>query len=105
MFITGKVPYAKTYNLIQAEDLNSYFGNLVSSPKNTHGLLIPHGPPTLDALTNLSVVTVDTVERHLTNLDGTKAGGPDDISPWILKAAAPSLVTSLTLLFNCSLRS
>lgn len=104
-FVTGKVPHAKTCNLIQAEDLNSYFGNLVSSPKNTHGLLIPHGPPTLDALTNFSVVTVDTVERHLTNLDGTKASGPDDISPWILKAAAPSLATSLTLLFNCSLRS
>ena len=41
-FVTGKAPHAKTYNRIQAEDLNSYFGNLVSSPKHTHGLLIPH---------------------------------------------------------------
>ena len=49
--------------------------------------------------------TEDAVSDLVTNLDASKATGPDDISARMLKETAPSIVYSLTKLFNLSLTS
>ncbi len=104
-YVTGKAPHSRTTHVVQADDLNSFFCKLVSSSKLHHCLETPCGPPVEDAMTNFTTVTVDIVEHHLANLDGAKSSGPDDIGPWLLKATAPALATSLSSLINCSLRS
>ena len=49
--------------------------------------------------------TEDAVLDLVTNLDASKATGPDDISARMLKETAPSIVFSLTKLLNLSLTS
>ena len=43
--------------------------------------------------------------RHLTNLNVKKATGADGISAKLLRMAAPGIATSLTKLFNYSLKT
>ena len=54
---------------------------------------------TLDSIT----VTEEKVLKHLKKLRVDKAGGPDDIHPYILKNLATTLAKPLTILFNISL--
>jgi len=49
-------------------------------------------------------VTVDGVESLLSNLDQSKAGGPDGIPARLLKEMAIDLAPSLTLIFQALLR-
>ncbi|KAI8499866.1 hypothetical protein Bbelb_221830 [Branchiostoma belcheri] len=55
----------------------------------------------VDALSNLQF-SVDVVQDVLASLDITKAVGPDNISPLILRKCADILAPSLTQLFNKS---
>ena len=48
---------------------------------------------------------VECVQHLLANLDAGKSSGHDDINPWLLKAANNCLASSITELFNCSLRT
>jgi hypothetical protein len=64
--------------------------------------LPPPPEPDHDQLTEI-VVTHEDVYKVLLNLKSDKAFGPDEISPRLLKEARPSIVTSLTRLFNMSL--
>jgi len=48
-------------------------------------------------------VTVDGVESLLSNLDQSKAGGPDGTPARFLKEMAMDLAPSLTLIFQASL--
>ena len=49
-------------------------------------------------------VTVNGVESLLSNLDQSKAGGPDGLPARFLKEMATDLAPSLTLIFQASLR-
>ena len=48
--------------------------------------------------------TVDEVEQFLRDLEVSKASGPDKISSRMLKETAPSIASSITKLFNLSIR-
>jgi hypothetical protein len=55
------------------------------------------------AVLGLLSFTVEDVERCLRGLDASKASGPDEIPPHILKSCSDGFKRPLTLLFNRSL--
>ena len=65
---------------------------------------VPDLPDPDHELLNDIVITEKEVNDILLSLDVTKSYGPDKISPKMLKEARPSIVSSLTKLFNNSLR-
>ena len=50
-------------------------------------------------------ITVSGIEKLLKQLNPTKASGPEDISPRVLKEVATEIVPSLTLIYKASLKS
>ncbi len=60
--------------------------------------------PTRDLPENLRC-TEDEVFNLLSNLDTTKANGPDGISAKMLKATAETITPSITMLFNISIKN
>jgi hypothetical protein len=76
---------------------------LEATELNSEGKEPPDLPiPNHDLLGEIQITDQD-VREVLKNLNTTKSYGPDGISPKMLKEAGPSIIGSLTKLFNCSL--
>ena len=88
---------------VPSHKLNSYFASLVSSTEG-HSLEIPCGPAAETAMEVFDPVSVECVQHLLASLDAGKSCGPNNIK-WLLKAANNCLASSITKLFNCSLRT
>ena len=58
----------------------------------------------MNARIEFTEIDEETVLQHLTNLNVRKAIGADGISAKLLRMAAPGIATSLTKLFNYSLK-
>ena len=99
--IVAKTPTKK------AELFNSYFSSVfqpsTSKTNDTVDSRISRFPTDLQ----LSDITLDVedVINSLTNLDVSKAGGPDGIPARLLKECSHQIASSLCSLFNDSLRS
>jgi hypothetical protein len=65
---------------------------------------MPPVDPNRPKLENINI-TVPGVEKLLKNLDPTKACGPDNLSPRVLKEVAVELAPALTFLFQASICS
>jgi hypothetical protein len=83
---------------------NEYFTNVqtLSSAPDADNLVehdLDEAGPHLDTIT----ATAQDVKDLLSILNVTKAYGPDNIGPKLLKEAAPSITASLVKLFNFSL--
>ncbi len=90
----------------KAELLNSFFihqTNLPDQPDSTAPALA-YSTPTSSNLPEIEV-SPDDVFGILSTLNRKKAPGPDGIPNHLLRAAAPSICTSLAVLFNNSLAS
>jgi hypothetical protein len=88
----------------KANLFNEYFTGIQSlqtEPPQLDEPEVDQDGPHLDSIT----ATEQDVTDLLSILDVNKAYGPDDISPRVLKEAAPVIVTSITRLFNMSLAS
>ena len=65
---------------------------------------MPENPNTPDFNLNSITIIEQDVNDQLDNLNVNKPGGPDEISPKLIKALGYHLVKPLTLLFNKSLQ-
>ena len=85
----------------KANLLNAYFTSQTIPPDSNMPL------PDFEFLTNARlnniVITPSLVKRVLSNLDPSKASGPDEISNRVLKLCADSLCNPLSVIFNKSL--
>ena len=87
----------------KANIFNEFF--LSHASINTDNATLPRLEPyTNSHLQNLSIQEKEVLEI-LKNIDVSKSSGPDEISPKMLKEAAPSISPSLTKLINLSLSS
>ena len=87
-----------------AEEMNSYFSSCVGSSNPVMGVVKDPEIPPVNARFEFNEIDMETVLRHLTNLNERKATGADGISAKLLRMAAPGIATSLTKLFNYSLK-
>jgi hypothetical protein len=85
----------------KADTLNIFF--LMHSNINTDNAQIPPPNPITDTSLDSLQLTEDEVLALLNTINTSKATGPDNISPKMLKEAAPAIVKPLTRLFNKSL--
>jgi hypothetical protein len=85
----------------KAEAFNKSY--LDMSVVNDDGKVLPPAPNVAHDQLEELVVTQDDVNKVLLNLKPDKAFGPDEVSPRLLKEARPSILPSLTRLFNMSL--
>ena len=76
---------------------------LESSNLNDEDAILPSLPPPSHEPLESIVISDSDVNEILLGLDTTKSYGPDEISPRMLKEARPSIISSLTKLFNLSL--
>lgn len=85
----------------KASTLNEFF--LTNSTIDTTNARLPQ--PNLLTQNSLDTIQLndDDVLQLLNSVDTSKATGPDNISPKMLKEAAPSIARPLTRLFNLSL--
>ena len=82
----------------KAELLASYFANKMKVPDpERHPPVLP---PRTNARLTTCITTKEEVEKLLRELDVSKALGPDDISPYILKNCASQLAEPLARLLN-----
>ena len=87
-----------------AEEMNSYFSSCVSSSNPILGVVNDLEIPPVNARIEFTEIDEETVLQHLTNLNVRKATGADGISAKLLRMAAPGIATSLTKLFNYTLK-
>jgi len=91
---------------LSLDSLNEYFETVAVGPthQGAECFIIPQ-----DSLApnpySFNTVSVSLVRSHLLSLDITKSTGPDNLSARFLWAIADQIVTPLTDMFNCSLRS
>ena len=86
-------------NKRKAEILNKQFKSVFT----TEDTSVPHEPGnTIPPMPDI-IIFPEGVEKLLSNLDPTKATGPDDIGPRVLKIAAKELAPALSLIFQRSL--
>ncbi|XP_072030567.1 uncharacterized protein [Amphiura filiformis] len=86
----------------KCEILNSYFKSVFTTEDTT---CIPEkGPSPFPPMPNFKI-TVPGVEKLLSELNPSKAAGPDGIPSRILKTLAPQLAPVLTFIYNQSLQS
>jgi hypothetical protein len=85
----------------KADVFNSYFES-VSNVDDSEATLPENGIQSDNTLPMI-VVTESEVLDHLNDLDTTKAYGPDEISPRLLKEARNHISKSLCFLYNLSL--
>ena len=88
-----------------AEEMNSYFSSCVGSSNRVMGVVKDPEIPPVNARFEFTEIDKETVLRHLTTLNMKKAIGADGISAKLLRMAAPGIATSLTKLFNYSLKT
>ena len=92
--------YAET-DFHKANMLNEYFAS--QTVVNDSNKQLPPLAPAQHILNSISVTEQD-VNDVLINLDATKASGPDQISPRLLREGAPILSKPFSLIFNRSLQ-
>ena len=92
--------YAET-DFHKANMLNEYFAS--QTVVNDNNKQLPPLAPAQHILNSISVTEQD-VNDVLINLDATKASGPDQISPRLLREGAPILSKPFFLIFNRSLQ-
>ncbi|MCG8431742.1 MAG: hypothetical protein MJA29_11285, partial [Candidatus Omnitrophica bacterium] len=86
----------------KAELFNEHFHSVFShSSPDTLPDITYFENPDLECL----VFSEVEVRRVLENLNGTKACGPDNVSPRVLKACASALCRSLSFIFNVSMQT
>ena len=88
-------------NVTKCELFNEFFCKQ-STLDDTHATL-PDPPPAPDDVLSNLIITETEVEDILKTLDTTKASGPDNISPRLLKEASCILKKPFCRLFNLSL--
>ena len=84
-----------------AEIFNNYFSSVFTN-SDSDVSLPPSQPPATDSLLSDVQFTTEEVQETLLALDTSKATGPDNISPKLLKETAHQIAPSLTKLFNKS---
>lgn len=94
-----------------ADEVNSFFTNIgkqlankIPSQDTSHKHYLNRQEPITSTFL-FSPITSADVHKHLSELDITKATGPDDIPSRLLKLSAPVISDSLAFLFNFSLIS
>ena len=88
-----------------AEEMNSYFSSCVGSSNTVMGVVKDPDISLVNARFEFTEIDKETVLHHLTTLNVKKATGVDGISAKLLRMAAPGIATSLTKLFNYSLKT
>ena len=88
-----------------AEEMNFYFSSCVGSSNPVMGVVKDPEIPFVNARFEFTEIDKQTMLRHLTNINERKATGADGISAKLLRMAAPGIATSLTKLFNYSLKT
>ena len=88
----------------KAELCNTYFCSVFRPAKSTEITEAPLSLPTSALLSDISISEEEDAE-HLSNLDPSKAPGPDKIPGQILKQCSSVIAPSLCSLFNHSLQS
>jgi hypothetical protein len=76
---------------------------LESSNLNDDDAILPNLPSPKHELLETITISENDVNEIILGLDTTKSYGPDEVSPRMIKEARPSIVSSLTKLFNLSL--
>lgn len=82
----------------KAELLNTYFCNQASLDDRNH-VLPPVANTMLPTLSDI-ILTVQDVKDAISNIDSSKASGPDLISPRLIREGADALATPLSIYFN-----
>ena len=88
----------------KAELFNTYFCSVFRPPKPTEINEPPCSLLTSDLLSGITISEEEVVHR-LSNLDPSKAPGPDNIPGHILKQCSAVIAPSLCSLFNQSLQT
>ena len=89
-------------NFSKAEVFNSFFLSQCNVDSSSSTLPPLNLQPATRTLSSVHILENEVMEI-LNNIDVSKATGPDEISPRLLKEAAPSICSSLTRLCNLSL--
>ena len=91
---------------LSLDSLNEYFQTVAvgSTHQGAECFMIPQDSLAPNPFT-FDIVSVSLVRSHLLSLDITRSTGPDNLSARFLQAIADQIVTPLTDVFNCSLRS
>ena len=89
-------------SLSKAHVFNTFFLNQCNLD-TSHAPNLPNPNPSAHILSNINITENDVVDT-LNSLDVSKATGPDEIGPKLLKEAAPCIFKSLTKLFQLSLQ-
>ena len=84
-----------------AEIFNNYFSSVFKN-SDSDVSLPPSQPAATDSLLSYVQFTTEEVQETLLALDTSKATGPNNISPKLLKETAHQIAPSLTKLFNIS---
>ena len=87
-----------------AQEMNSAFNAVFVREETSQGIPTPSQLFQGTKLHNITI-TREEVKRHLSDLNGNKAPGPDGISPHVLKQCADILCTPLKDIFATSLRT
>ena len=88
-----------------AEEMSSYFFSCVGSSNPVKGVGKDPKIPPVNSRFEFTEIDKETVLRHLTNLNERKATGADGTPAKLLRMATPGIATSLTKLFNYSLKT
>ena len=81
-----------------AEIFNNYFSSVFKNSDSD--VYLPPQPPATDSLLSYGQFTTEEVQGTLLALDTSKATGPDNISPKLLKETAHQIAPSLSYLIN-----
>ena len=87
--------------LDKAQTLNEHFVGISTVGDEPE---LPQNPSNPDFNLNSIIILEQDVKDQLDNLNVSKPGGPDEISPKLIKTFGYDLVKPLTLLFNKSLQ-
>jgi hypothetical protein len=89
----------------KAETLNNFFSSVFTHEDKTSVPILTEGMYSKGVLITDIVITPEAVKKKLNSLDASKAQGPDNIPPRVLKELSNELSTPLCLLFNKSIET